>query len=159
MRGTSVLLVSLLLLGSAQVYRSGQMLAVPTLPEACSIGETVFLTGAGAGRGIYSCIDPNTWQGLAVERTRVYTMPDAVDVPLYTVNLPTANTGCSVHHVYTYTAPNGSAAATNGGVVMAVFVNSRGAVSGSFTLAGETSVGTGCAAGACATRTITVSGT
>lgn len=89
---------------------------------------------------------------------KVYSMPDDTDVSIFSVDLPTSNTGAVVHLSFTYTVTNGSNAGVHGGIFVIALVNNGGTVSGSVTDSGEAVAGTGAGAGI-DTESVTVVGT
>ena len=90
---------------------------------------------------------------------KIYTAPDATDVSLFTVDLPTSFTGCSIKFTVSYTVTDGSAnITTHTGIQLGALINSGGTVSGSIDDAGEVVEGTNCPI-ACDTYPISVSGT
>ncbi|MFA6177575.1 MAG: hypothetical protein WC694_01615 [Candidatus Paceibacterota bacterium] len=89
---------------------------------------------------------------------KVYSMPDNVNTQIYSINLPTANTGAIVHMSFTYTVTDGVNAGSHGGIFVCAFINNAGTVSGSCTDSGEATAGVGAGAGIDA-QIITVVGT
>lgn len=120
------------------------------LPPVCTIGQIALITGASGSPfpGSYFCTATNTWSLVAGLRTPAISLADNTPTNLYTVALPSANTSCTVHTSFTYSATNGTTSTTtHSGIVIWTFVNENGTVSGASTDSGEASVGTGCGAG------------
>ncbi len=49
-----------------------------TLPPACTLGETFFLTGAPAGQNLYGCTDANAWSGLGANQLPTNSLPGQI---------------------------------------------------------------------------------
>lgn len=79
---------------------------------------------------------------------KTYVMPDNVFVDIFSVSLPTANTGCSVIMFLDYVVTNGAVAGSHTGEYIWSFTNSAGTVDGSGVDGGEAFSGTGAASGA-----------
>lgn len=77
---------------------------------------------------------------------KVYSMPDNVGVDIFSVDLPTSNTGASVHLSFTYNVTNGSNAGSHCGIYVVSFCNNGGTVTGNATDAAEAVSGTGAGA-------------
>lgn len=93
-----------------------------------------------------------------VVHNKNYAAADNTNVPIFTVSLPTANTGCATHTSFTYTAADATHNVTHTGIYIWAFTNENGTVSGSVTDSGEAVAGTGCGA-ACDTSVVTVATT
>lgn len=79
---------------------------------------------------------------------KTYVMPDNVFVDIFSVSLPTANTGCSVVLFLDYTVTDGVNGGAHMGEYLWSFCNNAGTVTGSGTDGGEAFSGTGAASGA-----------
>lgn len=89
---------------------------------------------------------------------KIYQMPDNAFVDLFSVALPTANTGACVHTSFTYNVTNGVNAGSHSGIYIWAFCNNAGTVTGQGTDTGEAVAGTGAGA-AIDTANVAVVGT
>lgn len=139
-------------------------LSVPTraqlsgtsLPGTCTAGATFSYT-AYTPSLILLCSPANVWVPLA-PHSAPYAMGDNATVPLFTVSIPTEDTGCSVHASFTYTVTNATNTVSHSGIIIFTFVNQNGTVTGNATDSGESVVGTGCGLG-CDSWSVTAVGT
>lgn len=138
---------------------------------ADKVGGSVSIhSGIGTGAGAVSSFQVLTPEAHGSDSTaqteiisfsrsqKSYSMGDDVVVSLFTVVLPTNNTGCSTHISFEYQATGGGSTVEHAGTAMFAFSNNAGTVTGSVTDSGEVIDGTGCGPG-CDTFSVTVAGT
>lgn len=116
-----------------------------------------------SGESIQICGSSAHWHTIAHSGTTFgrpsKSLPDNSATDIFSVVLPTSNTGCTVHTSFTYTVTNGTTQAqTHSGIYIWAFVNQNGTVSGAATDSGEAVVGTGCGAG-CDSASVGIAGT
>lgn len=88
------------------------------------------------------------WEGISFTGPgRSFSAPDNGDVSMFTVSLPTQDTGCFVHISYSLFGTNGTDTFVHAGIALYAITNDDGVVSGSASLTDEVINGTGCNAG------------
>lgn len=78
---------------------------------------------------------------------KTYTLADATATNVFTVSLPTQDTGCAVEFSYVYFVTDTANTAIHAGTVVWAITNDDGTVTGTAVEVGETVNGTGCSAG------------
>lgn len=118
------------------------------------------ITSNVIGEGIRLCaVDADQW--IAVIHTgtvfgkKVISAGDDAVVPIFSVTLPTADTGCAVHTSFTYIVTNGTDTQSHAGIFIWAFVNDDGTVTGEGADSGEVFIGIGCGA-SCESVSVTV---
>lgn len=76
----------------------------------------------------------------------VYSLPDNQYVSIFSISLPTQDTGAVIHLSFTYVVTNGTSTGVHGGIYICAIVNQNGTVTGSIVDSGESTAGTGAGA-------------
>ena len=144
--------------------------ALPTMTITAAAGDVIrvrenvtaaagSITSNVIGDTVRLCAnDADHWHGVDTVGTswgkKSFSMGDAAVVPIFSVSLPTQDTGCAIHTSFTYTATNGTDTVSHSGIYIWAFTNDDGTVTGSAADSGEIANGTGCGAG-CDTASVT----
>lgn len=115
-------------------------------------------TGSSTFDSLLVCRD-GRWEGVSFTGPgRPYSAPDNGDVSMFTVALPTQDTGCFVHISYSFFATDAANTVIHGGIGLYAITNDDGTVAGTVLLTDEVIQGTGCSAG-CDSNMSSISGT